>query len=477
MAYRDRTTMSMSPLATKWHDMVKTRALAIKPDADVHSKPTTKWQDNFQPEAVVEGPGLVTTQLMLLFEAAQGAILKNLFRNQIRCNLSADYFQWNVAKAVWDELYSEPFPYETEKPATYGTPYCEQYVRYSYIHNNVDPTISGERITVSSSADMTPVQVREKLAQSARNSSLILVDGGEPLAFPIPRVRQLHLCVGTMEKMQETMNHAASILGPEFTLSCSFGGNDRATITLGLAPGVDSNNEYVIARARNPIDWLEDWFLHVLQSNTNLVEHLQLLSRQRFVRSEGYDTKTRKSIIGYWEQKVAHMSEEDLAMAFRSQQEQLDCLATEFANSAVKGASSVDDLARSLVEFVEDEEHFTDHMFNREDRLRCSQTLAHSIAVDSVRRMIFAPLADSSGLMERLDGFVRYGSANAPYNDDKHSRLSVLQDAWSSATTEVDGLLTLWKEELQRGDRDDGQGASLLLRNPNVGSCIGSIVG
>ncbi|KAK8054220.1 hypothetical protein PG996_013521 [Apiospora saccharicola] len=451
MAYRDRTTMSMSPLATKWHDMVKTRALAIKPDADVHSKPTTKWQDNFQPEAVVEGPGLVTTQLMLLFEAAQGAILKNLFRNQIRCSLSADYFQWNVAKAVWDELSndlfcpdSEPFPYETEKPATYGTPYCEQRKDHGELVCRYDPSPGPWR---------------------------------RALAFPIPRVRQLHLCVGTMEKMQDTMNHAASILGPEFTLSCSFGGNDRATITLGLAPGVDSNNEYVIARARNPIDWLEDWFLHVLQSNTNLVEHLQLLSRQRFVRSEGYDTKTRKSIIGYWEQKVTHMSEEDLAMAFQSQQEQLDCLAAEFANSAVKGASSVDGLARFLVEFVEDEEHFTDHMFNREDRLRCSQTLAHPIAVDSVRRMIFAPLADLSGLIERLDGFVRYGSANAPYNDDKHTRLSVLQDAWSSATTEVDDLLTLWKEELQRGDRDDGKGASLLLRNPNVGSCIGSIVG
>lgn len=240
MAYADRKMMAMSSHATEYYDRVRFEV----------------WKNSSSKASEVES----------VLKDAEMFVLDNMFESKTTSNVSADWFRWKVAKAAWNEYckspsdhrfldllnnqYSstakiDPFPLENEEPYVHDIPCCEQYFRYWYLQNKFPVTMGSDRITVSSSADTTTTQARKALAQNVHSSPLALTPCGEPLAFPIPKVRQLELCVGDDKNMQPILSEAASILGPEFTLLCSFDGRRPAVVTLGLAPGVDYNNRNV----------------------------------------------------------------------------------------------------------------------------------------------------------------------------------------------------------------------------------------
>ncbi|KAK8115489.1 hypothetical protein PG984_011991 [Apiospora sp. TS-2023a] len=425
MVYTDRMTSAMSPLANQYYDTVKARVLAKRPN---HAERIEK-----------------TLKRMMI------PVLMGCFKKGMHPGLSADVFRWNVARAAWKHYFhDEPFPCEDKKPERYDTPCCEQYVRYWYLHTKMAPSISGERTTICSSTETTPIHAREAFAQKVHNS-LKLVEDGEPLAFPIPKVRQLQLCVGDKENMKKTLIEAASVLGPEFTLSCLFGGNERAVLILGLAPGVDGDNENVILRARNPIDWLQDWWVRLLETDTNLLEHLQRLARQRFTRPEDRIRIPKHAINVLETNIIFHMSQDELEKAFDAQQRELDRLALEIAREAINYDVTREERAAALVAFVENGHHQV-HILNRDDRLRVVQSLVQETAVYAVRRMILDKTNFLPVVTQQLDGYIGSGSVEAPFVEDERSRLKIARDVWSSMTTEVDGLLSHWEGRLQRDD-------------------------
>ncbi|KAK7931164.1 hypothetical protein PG985_001876 [Apiospora marii] len=402
MAYADRTTMAMSPRATGYYDI----------DAEIF-------------------------------------VLDELFESNTTPNVSADWFRWRVAEATWSECVEfEPFPFEDEEPYVHDVPCCEQYVRHWYLQKKLPPSMKGDRITVSSSTDATPLQVRKILAQSVHNSPLVLTPCGDPLAFPIPKVRKLELCVGAEEDMRSTMSEAASILGPEFTLSCSFGGRRRAVVTFGLAPGVDHNNENVILRARNPIDWLLDWWVNMLKGDTNLTEHLRQLARQRFTRPEDDQTVFPTDTIIRLEGKFTDMSKEDLLLAFKAQQRELDYLILRYA--FIQAPYSVDESRRAatIMDIVENGDTIVNGVTNREDRLRVVQPLLEQAAVIFVFKLLMGESGMMLSLEERAEAFTRSGHLEFPFLDSELSRAKVVREAWSQVRQEMDYVLSRIEEKL-----------------------------
>lgn len=324
--------------------------------------------------------------------------------------------------------------------------------------------LSGNRRTVGSSSEMTPVEVRDILAQRVRPKPVVPARGCEPLAFPVPTVRQPELCLGPRDDIQKTMVEAAKILGPEFTLSCSYGGNEAAIVTLGLAPGVDANDERVLSRARDPVDWLEDWWVNVLERDTNLLAHLQLLMRQRFTRPHedmaGRVAAAMES-IAYNEEKGAKMTESDVVKAQRAQQRELDNWAEGFASLSISEESGWENRGRALGDFV-DKGHRMVRVLNREDRLRVVQRrLARDNAVVVIASLI-------SYLMEQkrtaeafksiLESFIRSGAKMAPYVDGVSDRISVVEQVWSKVGQTADmelklavrNLLFHWQDKLAK---------------------------
>ncbi|KAK7976816.1 hypothetical protein PG989_015279 [Apiospora arundinis] len=299
----------------------------------------------------------------------EAVALDGLYQKGMQPSVSADCFRWNVAMVTWFEFFPDvPFSYKDEFPALHGVPICEQYVRYWWMKKKASSRYDGPKQTVCSSTETTPIEIRAALAQRP-----------EPLEFPLPTVRQPELCIGlsTEEAMKQTMVEAASILGPEFTLSFSTGGGGDTTITFGLAPGVDHTDEEVISRARQPIDWLEDWWVNVLERDTNLLLHLQHLKRQRFMRPhENVQRRVRDSLktIKYEEELGARMGDHEKLLAAIDQQEELDRAAESIASEVLAAQSGLANRAKALVDFVENG-HRQVRILNREDRLRVVKQL------------------------------------------------------------------------------------------------------
>ncbi|KAK8015365.1 hypothetical protein PG990_008661 [Apiospora arundinis] len=368
MAYVARTTSEIGVPGTTWYEGVKGHIL------DKFPKQTTKGLD----------------KLMRQMEAVA---LDGLYQKGMPPSVSAGCFRWNIAMVTWIEFFPDvPFPYKDEFPALHGVPICEQYVRYWWMKKKASFRYDGSKQTVCSSTETTPIEIRAALAQRVRPDSMIDIDAckslkiplpmvrqPEPLEFPLPTVRQPELCIGlsTEEAMKQTLVEAASILGPEFTLSFSTGGGSDTTITFGLAPGVDHTDEEVISRARQPIDWLEDWWVNVLERDTNLLQHLQHLKRQRFMRPhENVQRRVRDSlkIIKYDEELGARMGDHEKLLAAIDKQEELDRAAESIASEVLAAQSGLANRAKALVDFVENG-HRQVRILNREDRLRVVKQL------------------------------------------------------------------------------------------------------
>lgn len=89
MAYADRMTTAMLPLAIKWYDGVKAHFLA-------------KW------------PGTLPT-LQTLIKRVEAPVLEGFYRRSLQPCVSADFFRWSVARATWHELCKYP-PSDSVKP-------------------------------------------------------------------------------------------------------------------------------------------------------------------------------------------------------------------------------------------------------------------------------------------------------------------------------------------------------------------------
>ncbi|KAK8040242.1 hypothetical protein PG991_000030 [Apiospora marii] len=388
MAYADRTTAAMSPLADKWYDTVRTRVLGNRPD------PAKKQH--------LEG----------IFFKHQAGVLLGFANGGLPPSVSADIFRWNVARATWKhQVPDEPFPHEDEKPPTYGVPCCEQWVRKWYMEMQDRKNTEGPRTTISSSPSATTVEQRTILANRVRPAPMVAEEGCEPLVFPLPRSRHPDLCLGPKENIEQTLVEAANILGHEFTLSCSFGGNQAMSFTLGLAPSVDANDERVLARARVPVDWIEDWWVNALERDTNLLAHLQLLTRQRFTRSFK-DASDRiaevKAKLRFVKPTGALMTESEAIRAHEYQHNELDRIALSVVTREIGNTADCMRRGELLVKFVE-KGHPEVHVLNRDDRLRVVQSLVRQNAVDFVKGLV----SDSQSA------------------EKKSARLNVVEKVWS----------------------------------------------
>ncbi|KAK8085858.1 hypothetical protein PG997_007129 [Apiospora hydei] len=355
MAYADRVTDDISVRAHKWYDAVRDSVL-MHEDGEDRVK-----------------------LLEELFTDMEAAVIQAYYGAGCHPMVSSDMFHWALARAVWESVHGPLQPLERENHG-----------------------LLVDRVF--------PVHVRDKIAKKVRTRPIEAIDGCEPLAFPLPETRRFHLYLGDKENIKKTITEAASILGPEFSLSCSFGGNQRTIVTFGLAPGVDVNNESVLWRASYPIDWLEDWWVNVIEGNyTHLVSHLRSLASERHVHAWNDLTDritATQDTIQRREETGAYMTEEEIRMAFEAQQHKIDRLAEGIARQTVVAA----------------------------------------------RRKIFNEPEQGMGHTGRIDSFIRHGSVEAPFVDDVPTRLKAVQDARSAMTAEVDGLLDQWQEHLQRDE-------------------------
>ncbi|KAK8100099.1 hypothetical protein PG999_010473 [Apiospora kogelbergensis] len=436
MAYADKMTTAMSPLAIKWYDGVKAHFLA-------------KW------------PGTLPT-LQTLIERVEAPVLEDFYRRSSQPCVSADFFRWSVARATWHELFEQeqtPFPFQGEKPAVFGGPFCEQYACYWYAQVKAERHISGPRTQVGSSSDCTSVQERATLSQRVRPEPMVPAVGCEPLAFPLPNARQPELCLGPRGDLKKTMVEAAAIFGPEFTLTCFHGDQKAHMIVFGLAPGVDANDERVISRARDPIDWLEDWWVNVLEQDTNLLAYLERRMRQRFARPRGDVTgriaEAMQNLV-YGEKSGANMAEQDFTKMILAQERHLDADALRIISQSVAETQGWENRGKELASFIENG-HPQVHALEREDRLRVTRGLVHENALAWIHSLVSTIRAAKKNTVQFLDHFIESGSRAAPYVDTIVDRMSVVEEAMRQVqSSDVDfktladanNLLLEWKQRL-----------------------------
>lgn len=152
------------------------------------------------------------------------------------------------------------------------------------------------------------------------------------------------------------------------------------------------------------------------------------------------------------EGKSTDMPKEEVLLAFKAQQQELDSLILEYASMEVDYADTLSRRAHVIMNIVENSDTIVDGVTNREDRLRAVQHILHQAAVNFVYNMILDKSDMKSSLRERFIGFINFGNVEFPFLDNQLSRVKIVREAWSQAYEVMDDTLSRFDEQLNQAD-------------------------
>lgn len=124
---------------------------------------------------------------------------------------------------------------------------------------------------------MTPLDERERIWKSFQPAGREPEKGHKAGQLPFPASRNMTLCLADPSdhaKIEEALGKVAKLMGPEFVLFCTLGGEFVTYFTLGIRPGIEIDVGVIHRYSRVWWDLLAWWVaLHV--SDRNIVEFLE----------------------------------------------------------------------------------------------------------------------------------------------------------------------------------------------------------